>query len=128
MDKYIKYYFKLFKDTLKETHKRAKQQILCDNCKPMNQPKGCERVFCKNYKFAVKSYKRKTVSETFFDNSLGEYVNSKDIDKICKEKGMVYGTIDETDKQAKYNKSYNIQNREREASKQLENDLRSALG
>ena len=114
MVKYTKYYLQLLKETLKETHKKAQQKVLCDSCVPFNQPDKCQQILCDKYK--VKSSnpftKSKTVSSTYYDTSLGEYVNTKDIDRICKERGLVYGGQESIDVDCKRNKQYNEQKRD----------------
>lgn len=130
MDKYIQYiknYLKIFKITLIETHKKAKQQVLCDSCVAFKQPSECSQVLCSKYKFKPIQLSTKRVSETYYDTSLGEYVNTKDVDRICKEKGLVYGTIEETDKDAKSNREHHKQISDREFSRQLNEELTRAL-
>ena len=47
-----------------------------------------------------------TGGTTYFEQGLGKKINTKDIDKICKEKGWVYGGEDLT-MEATKNKAHN---------------------
>lgn len=99
--------------------------FICARCGKYNNisdNKTTDCVHCEGY------MPSKNVSTTYFDTSLGEYVNSKDIDRICKEKGMVYGHIDDMDKQAKSNKDYKRGTINKEMSRELSEDIRRAIG
>lgn len=72
-------------------------------------------VNCEKYGFAYcpecgeeRKLSTKTNGETFYERGLGMEVNSRDIDKICKERGLVYGG-DDLSKEAARNRVYNEQ-------------------
>lgn len=73
-------------------------------------------------------YKNKnTNGVTKYSTELGMEVNSKEIDRICKEKGLVYMSDSEIERECKKNKEYNINKAYSERSSELRDKLRRVL-
>jgi len=68
------------------------------------------------------AYGERRRKKTFFDVGMGREVNVNEIDKICKEKGLVYGGDDLT-REAAQNKQYN----EQKFSHQIQKELKERL-
>lgn len=62
---------------------------------------------------------------THFEPAFGMEINTKDIDKLCKQHGMVYGGDDLT-AEAKRNKAYNEARFKNEFNSGLDREMRAA--
>lgn len=56
---------------------------------------------------------------TFFDTSIGDYINTKDIDRICNEKGYLYGDDNDIEREGQRN----LYNRTNQAKQEFTNGL-----
>ena len=85
---------------------------------------NCEKYGYKYCEKCAQEYKDPiyTNGVTEYHTGLGESVNSKDIDRICKEKGLVYGGEDLT-REAARNKEYN----EKKYTDMFNNGLKNEL-
>lgn len=96
-----------FIEAFKEAWQTIKRKKRCKKCKTLKiQPTECENILCNRYKIESKPRKRNQFSNTYFDISFGKHINTKDIDRLCKESNNIYISDEEAAFEAKKNKKY----------------------
>lgn len=78
-------------------------------------------------KYGSQRLKGNTNGTTFFCADIGDYINTKDIDRVAKERGYVYLSDKEIESEAKKNKAYMADKIQREFKQGLADELRRVI-
>lgn len=110
----------MFGLNIQENIHRSRYIHICPNCqKEIKTYRPCSNEHCglckqgklkhhdiiapTPYEYVPSKITRNIGGTTYFDTSIGDYINTKDIDRICQEKGYLYGNDNDIEREGQRN-------------------------